>query len=147
MKLLIHLKKFIEKHINTRNQKAVYIDFKRCLLISLVLEFLIFPNFCGKWSDSRYFHYTDDIVEEILKMENSDRQLQSEKYFQPGSAQNSFNFHQKNNAEDLKILTLVITVKREKSDYLLQTVSALDREIKSLHSSDQVCSSTKVVKI
>jgi hypothetical protein len=37
-----------------------------------------------------------------------------------------------------QILAVVLSVKRKMKDYLLQSVVALDREIKSVHASDEV---------
>jgi hypothetical protein len=75
---------------------------------------------------------TDDEVERIIKDTHDVRQSKAENYFEQISAENSLDFYQRiNDGSGLKFLVLVLSVKRNKADYLIQTVSALDQQIKT----------------
>ena len=122
-----------KKYLTRRLLKAVYKDILRCLVIYIFLDFAIFPYFCGKWHDSRYFKYSEGYVDLIVEEKNEERQLKAENDLAQISSENSLKFYSSNNGRDLKILVLVLTVKRARADYLLQTVVALDEQIKILN--------------
>jgi len=127
-----------KKYLTRRLLNALYKDILRCLVIYIVLDFAILPYFCGKCHDSRYFKYSDDFVDRIIEGKNAERQRKAENDFAQISSENSLNFYSYNNAGDLKILVLVLSVKRSRADYLLQTVAALDEQIKILEKEKQV---------
>lgn len=112
--------------------RAICRDILRCLYICIILEFGVFPFLCGKWHDSRYFRLSDSDLERIIEEANNVRQSKAENYFDQISPENTLDFYRRINQEsDLKLLVLVLSVKRNKADYLIQTVAALDQQIKT----------------
>lgn len=120
--------------------RVIYRDVWRCLIICIVLEIVVLPFWCSSWHDSRYFKFSEDFVNDVIEAEYLSRQSAAEHYFERVVPESSLSFHTRNNREELLVLVLVLTVKRNYTDYLLQTVAALDREIKQFHADHhQVC--------
>ena len=115
-----------------RTLSAICRDVLRCFYVCVILEFGIFPFLCGKWHDSRYFRLSDEDLERIIADANNIRQSKAENYFDQISVENSLDFYRRVNEDsDLKFLVLVLSVKRNRADYLIQTVAALDQQIKT----------------